>query len=235
MTSGHPHFWQFSESDTGLLSEKSPTRISIEIPPSRLSYCPDRTSCSNIYRTQDWVKHALFSWSTPKKWPCLCGMVSYHLWGLEGFWRGAESKSWLSKSLQKLQVDIHFRLLFNEIQQHWPGTVVWAWLWCWAISHRPASCYHISHLSHLKIRLPQRTQAVTFLINSKNINWHRPLFLQTSTSPNGSMQNFGNNFCGMGNDKWVSGVAPEKRKSDLYGTLWVLSLYGWKSIFIITL
>lgn len=100
-----------------------------------------------------------------------------------------------------------------------------------AISHRPASCYHISHLSHLKIRLLQCTEVVPFQTNSKNIKWHRPLCLQTSTSPNGSMQHFANSLYGMRNNKGVSGFPSEERGSDLYSTLWDLSLYGQKSVF----
>lgn len=156
----------------------------------------------------------------------LYGMVSYYLWGQEGFPRRRESKLLLSESsLQKLQVEIHFRLLLSEMQQHWPGTVLWTELW------------FLTDLQLLPYLTPFSPQTATvhssgYILNQfKNIRWHRPLCLPTSTSPNGSMQHFGNNLYGMRSEKRISDFASEERESDLYSTLWVLSIYGWKSIF----
>lgn len=119
-------------------------------------------------------------------------------------------------SLQKLQVEIHFRLLFNDTQQHWPGTIVWACLWC--CSHFSRTCILLPHLTPFS---PQDQTATVhsggYILNQfKNIKWQRPLCLQTSTPPSGR-----------------TGVWPVQlwvTYGYLY-KLWVLSLYGWNSIF----
>lgn len=156
-------------------------------------------------------------------------MVSHYLWGQEGFWRGGESKSLLSKSsLDKLQVEIHFRPLFNEIQQHCSRTAVWAGLWC--CSHFSQTCILLPHLT------PFSPQHQTATVHSSGciLNLFKKYKVAlTIMSPNFHLAQWQYALWeqSLRDGKWQGGFWVCIWRSHLYTMLWVLSLYGWKIIF----